>query len=128
MISTASAATIIASLRPPTVLVTTTSSPSSTTQLKPSENLKKILSPTPGPQGLAPLTTPVIATPVPKGQANLTKLVESPAHATELLGVPEQQNAPLHTANAQQDITEPEINMLTARTRDTHNQSTSASR
>ena len=65
MTRTTSATTTLALLRPLTVLVATTFSPSLTPQLRPSASLKTIVSPTPGPQGLAPLAEPVTATPEP---------------------------------------------------------------
>ena len=111
MTRTTSATTTLALLRPLTVLVATTFSPSLTPQLRPSANLKKTFSPTPGPQGLAPLTTPVITRPAPQGQANLTKLSTSPSHETSLLGVREQPNVPLPASTAQQSLATPTFNM-----------------
>ena len=70
MTSATSAITTLEPLLPLMVLDATALSTSFRPQLKPSSNLKTIVSPMTGPEGLEPLTVPVIATPVPQAQEN----------------------------------------------------------
>ena len=112
MTITTSANATLAPLRPTMVLVTTTLSLSLTPLIISSANVKIIVSPTQGPQGLLPITMPVTTKPAPQLLAKLIKLVAPPVNETVLPGVNAQPNAHLPVVPVQQAFSVPPVNML----------------
>ena len=108
--TTSTTATLVL-LKPLIVLATTTLCPFLKPQIRHSANPKTIVSPKTGTQALVPLTIPENATSAPQGQANLSKLVESPANVTASPGVLAQPITRLPTAPAQQELSVPPVKM-----------------